>query len=376
VEVLIRAIGPRQVEIIIPRIRPADVERFEHILSRSGMLEFRILANNRDHQAEIEKAKTEPNTTQWFDRNGSLVTKFVPIRPGEEKSFLSSEIYTRQRTIKDNTITEVLVVGDPYNVTGTYLAQAEAATDRRGQPCVNFTLNSTGAQLFGKLTGDHLPDEITGFTYKLGIIFDGELYSAPAIHSTIYNKGEITAGSFSKWEVQELVNLLNGGSLPATLSKEPVSRQVIDPPTWPEWLLWLAAVGFVLLMLQLFLVFAYGLPGLAAAAAWFLNALMVLSSFLFLRWAVTPASLLGLVFTLGLATLCNWFVCLSIHRSSRHGANPAIAIWNGYRRGLAPTIALQLCALIVGRFLYSFSYSQTRSIGSVLVLGCVPRSQF
>ena len=57
---------------------------------------------------------------------------------------------------------------------------------------MNFTFNSTGGQLFGELTGNHLPDKLTDFTYKLGIVLDGELYSAPSIQSTIFDHGEIT----------------------------------------------------------------------------------------------------------------------------------------------------------------------------------------
>jgi preprotein translocase subunit SecD len=58
----------------------------------------------------------------------------------------------------------------------------------------------------------------TGFSRKLGIILDGFLVSAPAIRSTISGRGEIT-GSFSRQEVDDLVDVLNAGSLPAPLVK-------------------------------------------------------------------------------------------------------------------------------------------------------------
>ena len=121
----------------------------------------------------------------------------------------------------------MLVVKDNEDVTGQYLTRADCDTDpTTGRPCISFAFNSIGAQLFGKLTGDNLPDSVRGFTRRLGIILDGELYSAPNIQSTICDRGLIT-GSFTQQEVKDQVDLLNAGSLPARLrlveKREPAS---------------------------------------------------------------------------------------------------------------------------------------------------------
>jgi len=42
---------------------------------------------------------------------------------------------------------EILVVADPYNVTGAYLTKAGVQPDRNGRPCIDFTLNDSGGQL-------------------------------------------------------------------------------------------------------------------------------------------------------------------------------------------------------------------------------------
>ena len=94
--------------------------------------------------------------------------------------------------------------------------RAEAGTDHRGQPTLIFTFNTKGGRLFRELTGSHLPDKAADLNYKLGIILNGELLSAPLIVSTIYNYAKIT-GSFSKQEVNDLVNMLNCGGLPARI---------------------------------------------------------------------------------------------------------------------------------------------------------------
>ena len=109
-------------------------------------------------------------------------------------------------------------------MTGAYLTKAAVPPDRTAEPCIDFTFNDAGGQLFAKLTGDHLPDKLTGFTYKLGIILDGELWSAPSIQSTIHNKGQIS-GSFNNEQASEIADVLNAGSLPVRLRlvEKPVS---------------------------------------------------------------------------------------------------------------------------------------------------------
>jgi preprotein translocase subunit SecD len=100
-------------------------------------------------------------------------------------------------------VTEILVLADPCNVTGACLAQAKLLFDHLANPIVSFQFNDVGGELFGRLTGDHLPNESTGFSCRLGVLVDGELFSAPAIRSKIGNQGQIRmalswAGGFRK----------------------------------------------------------------------------------------------------------------------------------------------------------------------------------
>ena len=212
-EVIIRPYGAEQIEIVIPEVDSEEAKRIEKLVSRAGTLEFRILASayKREHTSLIERARNS-TADNLFDPADPerLEAWWVPIQTGEEDSFSKySEIATRQKQRGEDTITEVLVVSDGYNVKGGYLERATADFDNKGQPCVTFMFNSKGGRYFGGLTGDNLPDPVQKErTSKLGIILDGYLYSAPSIQSTIYDRGEIT-GSFTRQEVDDLVNVLN-----------------------------------------------------------------------------------------------------------------------------------------------------------------------
>ena len=212
----VRKLDDGRIEVAMLRKNDADRRRIKRLLARPGTLEFRILASNTQHKALLDRVNKEPEKAEFFDNAGERLAWWVPMEEGEERNVNDSIIARSKKRQDGHEMKEVLVVADPYNVTGAYLAKAEVQADHQGRPCIGFTLNDTGGQLFAKLTGEHLPDKSTGFAYKLGIILDGELWSAPSLQSTIHNKGQI-AGSFTKEQAAEIADVLNAGSLPARL---------------------------------------------------------------------------------------------------------------------------------------------------------------
>jgi len=64
---------------------------------------------------------------------------------------------------------------------------------------VSFAFNDVGGGIVRETHRRSPANDSTGLSYKLGIIIDGELFSAPAIRSKITDKGEIT-GSFTEVE--------------------------------------------------------------------------------------------------------------------------------------------------------------------------------
>jgi SecD/SecF fusion protein len=213
----VRKLDNRRIEVTLMRKNDTDRQRVERQLTRPGTLEFRLLANNKVDKVLIDRALKEPTKSEVLDPSGKRLAWWVPVKAGEENSFTGHKDIARRTKKQDNhEITEILVVADPYNLTSAYLTQTKLQFDRLGNPAVNFTFNDAGGELLGKLTGEHLPDDSTGLLYKLGIVIDGELFSAPAIQSKIGKEGEIT-GSFTEVEVSDLAAVLNAGSLPVRL---------------------------------------------------------------------------------------------------------------------------------------------------------------
>ena len=371
-EVTIRKYGVEQIEIVIPEKEEAEVQRIERIISRTGELEFRILANTRNDKELIERAQAEPNKTRIYDSANNLLAWWVPVKEGQERSVASyPDIARRTKKVKgaNREVLEVLVENDIYNVTGGYLTQAAVGADRQARPCVNFAFNATGGQLFGELTGNHLPDKLTDFTYKLGIVLDGELYSAPGIQSTIFDHGEIT-GEFTKEQVQDLVNVLNAGSLPAALTKEPISK-LYSGPTLGEDTIRKSTDAMIIssILVPLFMLWYYRFSGLVANIALFLNMLMLFAVMLTIKAAFTLTGFAGLALTVGMAVDNNVLVYERLREELERGATVRMAIRNAFHRAGATIIDCNLTHMIAATVLYMIGSDQVKGFAVTLWLG-------
>jgi SecD/SecF fusion protein len=213
----VRELPDSRIELALYSTDEATVERVKRVLQHAGTLEFRMLADKRDNKDLVARALADPSKSRLLDDKGRPLAWWVSVKD-QEKAYLASDANIALREKKDGSdiIAEVLVAGDEYNINGTYLKRADIDVDERGQPSIRITLNKHGGELFGLLTTYYSPDSPTDPTYRLGIILDDKLCSAPAIKSPIYERAIIT-GSFTYEEVRDLVAVLNSGSLSAKI---------------------------------------------------------------------------------------------------------------------------------------------------------------
>ncbi len=380
-ELTIRPFGRNEIEIIIPEADESEIARYKQKITSAGTLEFRILANNRDHAQLIDDArKSEARLVYMVDENGQLVRDetgaprlrgwWVPL--GENTDFpLSSEIAWRQREIGERTVTEILVVHDPYHVTGSYLVRAAPSVDQTGRPNVEFMFNAKGGQLFGQLTSANLPDEVQNFYRKLGIVLDGHLFSAPIIKSMIRDRGEIS-GDFTKEEVRDLVDVLNAGMLPTTLKEKPVSELATGPLLGQDTIRrGTLSIGLSLVAVLAFMIFYYRFAGVAAAAAMLSNLLLIVALMILIKGAFTLPGLAGVVLTVGMAVDANVLIYERIREELDRQATLRMAIRNGFARATVTIIDANLTTVITAIVLYIIGSDQVKGFAVTLILGIV-----
>jgi SecD/SecF fusion protein len=413
-ELSIRKKGEGQIEVMIPQpskdeeVARAEVERIKRKISSAGTLEFRILANNRDHAEYFAPAREKPPGGKLVDGEGKVLAWWVPVALGQEENFMyfmflgpqegaapptydydeesrkgvfhgierpeeDREVCIRKNTDeRGHEYLEVLVVKDQFNVDGSYLARAARGVDESAQPCVLFTFNHWGGQLFGGLTANNQPETgQTAFTRKLGIILDGYLQSAPAIKDIIFAEGRIT-GDYTAQKADDLVDILNAGSLPTTLSERPISEMHSGPTLGRDTvqrgqIAMVVSMGLVLLFMWVY----YRFAGFVACMALLLNLVMILAVMISIKAAFTLPGLAGLVLTVGMAVDANVLIFERIREELARQATIRMAIRNGFDRATTTIVDANLTTLITASVLYWIGTDQIKGFAIVLWVGVV-----
>ncbi|HZZ27869.1 MAG TPA: protein translocase subunit SecD, partial [Pirellulales bacterium] len=376
-EVTVRRMGTDRVEVIIPQAEPAEVDLIKDKISTAGAMQFRILANPAapKHRKYIELADQTPgHDVKMVNADGQdeIVGQWVPVdstQPEFSNESMLKEPSTIARQNKKGEW-ERLVIVSPGDVDGHYLSRAAPASDTEsGRPMVSFSFNSEGAGLFGDLTGTHLPDPNGTLAYQLGIVLDGVLKSAPSIRGRISNQGQIT-GNFTPEQVQFLVDILNAGSLPAALSKIPVSEYSASAQLGTDtikagaWSMGLATVA-VLIFMQIY----YRFCGLVANLAVLMNLVLVMAVMILIKAHLTLAGLAGLVLSVGMAVDANVLIYERMREEQERGAALRMAIRNGFGRAMTTIIDSHCTTLITGIVLFVIGTDQLRGFATTLVLG-------
>jgi SecD/SecF fusion protein len=361
-EVTIRQYGAEQLEVIVPEVEASEIDHIKKLISTSGVLEFRILANETDHRDVIKAAERSTGRDVYIA--GRLVGRWVKaderLNVGRESQVMFRENDKGER--------EVLIVRDPFDVTGKYLRRAAPGFDQ-GQLAVQFSFDSAGGEKFGQLTQKNLPDTATGFKRHLGIILDNLMLSAPTINSTIHENG-IIQGSFTQPEVDFLVGVLNAGSLPATLNPQPISEQKCSAQLGSD-TIYRGTLAIVLstVAILLFMAVYYRFCGLVADIAVTLNMIVTVALMIVIHAAFTLPGLAGLVLTVGMAVDANVLIYERMREETERGASLRMAIRNGFSRAMATIIDSHVTTIMSGVVLYIVGTDQIRGFAVTLVIG-------
>ena len=365
-EVTVRQYGLDQIEVIIPEVEQSEVDLIKRIVSSAGVLEFRILANREDprHQAAVLLAgKTAGATVRQKEET---LARWVQLDTAKMDPSDDRRLVTRPAAEGGF---DVLVMADPFNVTGGDLGRVSPSLDENLSPCVNFTFNSSGAARFGLLTGRNLPDPANGLQSRLGILLDDVLQSAPSIRSTITTSGQIT-GNFKQPEVDFLVEVLNAGSLPAALRSQPISEQRISSQLGDDTIksARLAMLLATLLVLTFMLAY-YRFSGLVADLAVLLNIILVVAVMISFKAAFTLAGLAGLVLSVGMAVDANVLIYERMREEIDRGAAVRMAIRNGFQRAFSTIVDSNLTTLITAVVLFAIGTDQLKGFAVTLFFG-------
>jgi SecD/SecF fusion protein len=258
----------------------------------------------------------------------------------------------------------------PYvEVNGSDLSRAKVEISKNGGYQVSFVMTTAGAEKMLKMTIANQPDVNTGFKRRMAILLDGIVLSAPSLNSPIRSEGQIE-GNFSLKDVEFLVQILNSGSLPGAISKQPISENVVGATMGADAITKGRMASLFGLISTILCVLAYyRFSGLIATVALVLNLAMILASMMLFRQPLTLAGLAGLVLSVGMSVDANVLVFERIREEKEKNATNRMAIRNGFDRAWTTIFDSNLTTLISALVLYYVGTEQVKGFAITLIIG-------
>ncbi len=292
--------------------------------------------------------------------------KQIGQTPLLEFKLLTSNIPAEEITQEN---AEEAAVYTETGLTGRYLKRADLVFGQGTQgglsnePIVSIEFNEEGATLFETITRENTGDQ-------LAIFLDGEMISAPRINEAIGGGKAVISGDFTPQEARDLVQNLNFGALPVPISID--STQTIGSTLGEEALhagVRAGVIGFVLL--SIFMIVWYRLPGVIAVIALIMYVVMMLALFKLIPVVLTAAGIAGLILSVGLAVDANILIAERIKEELRGGANVHDAIKSGFDRAWLAIRDSNIAHIIAGAILFWFGTSLIKGFALVFGMGVV-----
>jgi len=232
-------------------------------------------------------------------------------------------------------------------LTGRMVSRATVqfnSTTNAPQVGLNFT--SEGAKLFGTITKNNIGNYI-------GIFLDGALISAPVVQAEIDGGQAQITGTFALTEVQTIVRDLNFGALPVPISL--ISTQTIGPSLGAAAVhggIYAGIIAFIII--SIFLVLWYRLPGLVAVIALGVYTAIMLTLFKMIPVTLSAAGIAGFIITIGMAVDANILIFERMKEELRRGRGISDAMHEGFARAWTSIRDSNISSIITGVILYYF----------------------
>jgi protein-export membrane protein SecD len=253
----------------------------------------------------------------------------------------------------------------PPLFSGEQLDSAAVGTDQTGARVVTFHLKDAGAKLFATYTAQNIGK-------YFAIVLDSHVISAPVIKNAIPGGSvEISSGGIGGYplkEATELVTVLQFGSLPFPIVE--LSNVTISATLGEQFFnqsLLAGAIGILLVLL--FMLIYYRLPGVVASFALVYYTLVVLAIFRLVPVTLTLAGVAGFVLSIGMAVDANILIFERMKEEMRVGKSLPAAVEAGFGRAWNSILDSNVSSLITATILYLFGSSTIRGFALVLILG-------
>lgn len=248
-------------------------------------------------------------------------------------------------------------------LTGALLLGTAKSAFRQGtsEPIIEIEFNPEGTKVFADFTGKHIGK-------ILAIFYDGKLLTAPVIKDAIENGKAEVSGFGSLREATRIASFLNAGALPVPLKV--IGKDIVEPSLGKQTIDRVRIAGLAgILLVLIFMVLYYRLPGALASVALGLYALFTFAVFIAFRVTLSLAGLAALIISIGMAVDANILIFERLKEELKGGKTLRAAIDAGFNRAFTAIFDSNMCTAITCAVLMWLGSPTVQSFAFTLLIG-------
>ena len=350
-EALVQTVGEDQILVQLPGVN--DPQEAERVLGGTAKLEFQEqlpgtetqLAIERQLQQELLLKQTELKTS---NNEAAIKENQAALKRSNEaiaKLFKSSGL--GGENLKDAQ-PQPLASGNNWNVA--------------------LVFDTPGGELFAQLTKN-----LAGTGRSIGIFLDERMISSPVVgvefaQTGITGGSAVIQGNFTTQEANDLAVQLRGGALPvpveivenrtigASLGRDSIQSSIN------------AGIGGLVLVL-IFMVAYYRLPGVIANIALLIYALLTWAAFVLLGVTLTLPGIAGFVLSIGMAVDANVLIFERTREELRAGKTLYRSVESGFYRAFSSILDGNVTTVIACAALFWLGAGLVKGFAVTLALG-------
>jgi preprotein translocase subunit SecD len=264
------------------------------------------------------------------------------IEKAKETVGLFTVLEFREQDAEGNWVPATGIVnGENLTLTSRYFNENTYVTvNQMGSPLLIFEWDEKGAQLSQQITSRLIGKQLAIYLGDEPLRGEDGNPIAPVVRETISDRGQIEGLSLT--DAEELSRLLNAGRIPVPLGSYvngvfepsvPLYERTVDATLGADSIhksIVAAVIGIVLLLL--FMLLYYRLPGLVACLSLVIYGVVLLAIFKLVPVTLTLPGVAGFILSLGMAVDANVLIFERTKEELRGGRSLGAAVEAGFNR--------------------------------------------
>ncbi|MBD0394497.1 MAG: protein translocase subunit SecD, partial [Microcoleus sp. C1-bin4] len=352
-EALVQTVGEDQILVQLSGVN--DPQQAERVLGGTAKLEFQEQLPGTEAQLAIERQLQQ-----------ELLAKQAELKTSNNEAAIKENQAALKRSNE-----AIAKLFKSSGLGGENLKDAQPQPLASGNNWnVALRFDTPGGELFAQLTKN-----LAGTGRSIGIFLDERMISSPVVgvefaQTGITGGSAVIQGNFTTQEANDLAVQLRGGALPvpveivenrtigASLGRDSIQSSIN------------AGIGGLVLVL-IFMVAYYRLPGVIANIALLIYALLTWAAFVLLGVTLTLPGIAGFVLSIGMAVDANVLIFERTREELRAGKSLYRSVESGFYRAFSSILDGNVTTVIACLALFSLGAGLVKGFAVTLGLGVV-----